>query len=321
MSVNRILVAWFVLPLLLLPFQLSLGQSPEWVKSPDNPVLGGDLGVCFDVTLIQEEGVFKMWFSWRTKKSMGYTESKDGVHWSEPQIVLSPTDSGWEELINRSSVVRHNGRYYMWYTGQTSGNSRIGFATSDDGIHWTRESKDPVLVPEADWEKVAVMCPDVVWNEEKKLFEMRYSGGEQYEPNAIGYATSPDGKTWTKYAANPIFKPDPNCVWEQHKVTAGQAVRRGEWVYLFYIGFENENLARIGIARSKDGITNWERMPANPIISPEKDKWDGDACYKPFAIYDEKEDFWRLWYNGRKGNVEQIGMATHQGKELGFEKK
>ncbi|MBQ4203626.1 MAG: hypothetical protein II655_07985, partial [Thermoguttaceae bacterium] len=97
MSVNRILVAWFVLPLLLLPFQLSLGQSAEWVKSPDNPVLGGDLGVCFDVTLIQEEGVFKMWFSWRTKKSMGYTESKDGVHWSEPQIVLSPTDSGWEE--------------------------------------------------------------------------------------------------------------------------------------------------------------------------------------------------------------------------------
>ena len=37
------------------------------------------------------------------------------------------------------------------------------------------------------------MCPHVIWDEEMKLFRMWYSGGEQYEPNAIGYATSPDG--------------------------------------------------------------------------------------------------------------------------------
>ena len=32
---------------------------------------------------------------------------------------------------------------------------------------------------------------------------MWYSGGEQYEPNAIGYATSPDGLAWTKHAKQP----------------------------------------------------------------------------------------------------------------------
>ncbi len=317
---KRLALLFFCLALILLASggQVGAQNSDEWTKYENNPVLGGNLGVCFDVTLIQEEGVYKMWFSWRAKASMGYTESVDGIHWKEPVIVLAPRDSGWENLVNRASVVHKGDLYYMWYTGQTNNASQIGFATSKDGIHWERQSDAPVLTPEAEWEKVAVMCPDVRWNEESGLFEMRYSGGEQYEPNAIGYATSPDGTHWTKYANNPIFAADPKTPWEQHKVTAGQLVQRGDWFYLFYIGFENEHLARIGVARSKDGITNWERMKRNPIVSPDKGAWDGDACYKPFAIYDEKADLWRLWYNGRKGGVEQIGLVVKHGEDLGF---
>jgi hypothetical protein len=44
--------------------------------------------------------------------------------------------------------------------------------------------------------------------------------------------------------------------------------------------------------------------------------WDSSAVYKPFAIYDGRQ--WLLWYNGRKNAVEQIGMAVHKGKDLGF---
>ena len=141
-----------------------------WVKYPGNPVLGGKLGVCFDVTLLKEGDLYKMWFSWRTKRSMGYTESRDGIHWSEPKAVLSPTESGWEELINRSSVVKKDGKYFMWFTGQTRTHSRIGLAVSEDGINWTRVQKDPVLIAEETWEKTSVMCPHVLWNEKEKVF-------------------------------------------------------------------------------------------------------------------------------------------------------
>jgi len=34
----------------------------------------------------------------------------------------------------------------------------------------------------------------------------RHSASEQYEPDAIGYAASPDGNAWTKRQDNPIFK-------------------------------------------------------------------------------------------------------------------
>jgi len=292
--------------------------SAGWEKYENNPVLGKDLGTCFDVTMLKDDGLYKMWFSWRPKKSIAYTQSRDGAEWSIPRIILSPIDNDWEHDLNRPGLVKKDGVYHMWYTGQADGKSKLGYAASKDGLAWERMSKTPVLVSEEPWEKVAVMCPHVEWDEKEKLFKMWYSGGEQYEPNAIGYAASPDGLKWTKHKDNPIFVADKDSKWEQHKVTASQIIKHGDWYLMFYIGFENEDLARIGIARSKDGITDWQRHPANPIISPSHNQWDHDACYKPFVLYDAEEKKWRLWYNGRRGGDEQIGMAYHDGEDLGF---
>jgi predicted GH43/DUF377 family glycosyl hydrolase len=295
------------------------GTAADWQKVEENPVLGGGLGTCFDVTLLQEHDTYRMWFSWRPQKSVALVESRDGIHWSEPDIVLGPNpNTDWEGDINRPSVLRREDGYHMWYTGQARGQSWIGYATSPDGATWTRRSVEPVLVSEETWEKVAVMCPHVIWDAERGVFRMWYSAGEQYEPNAIGYATSPDGLRWTKHQTNPVFTADPSSLWEQHKVTASQVIVVGDWHLMFYIGFRNEHFAQIGLARSRDGIRGWERHPANPIIFPTPDAWDGDACYKPFAIFDENQNRWLLWYNGRKGGVEQIGLATHPGRDLGF---
>jgi hypothetical protein len=173
------------------------------------------------------------------------------------------------------------------------------------------------LSPEKPWEKVAVMCPHVIWDDNQRLFRMWYSGGEQYEPDAIGYATSPDGIAWTKNLSNPIFKPDPKIPWEHERVTACQVVRRGDWHYMFYIGFRDRDHAQIGLARSKDGLTNWQRNAANPIVRSGGDDWDHDACYKPYAIFDGQK--WLLWYNGRRGGLEQIGLVLHAGADLGFQ--
>src|SRR5579884_2272844 len=135
-----------------------------WVKYEKNPVLGGSLGTCFDVSVLRESG--------------------DGLRWGEPVVVLGPNPaSGWEDDVNRPVVLRHDGLYRMWYTGQAKGKSWIGYATSADGKTWKRMSDRPVLSPERPWEKGAVMCPHVLYDEERKLYRMWYSGGEQYEPD------------------------------------------------------------------------------------------------------------------------------------------
>src|SRR5437016_810649 len=181
-----------------------------WVKHPRNPVLGGDLGTCFDISVLKDGGKYRMWFSWRPKKSIALAESPDGVQWSKPIIVLGPNlKTDWENDLNRPVVLKDGNGYQMWYTGQARGRSWIGYATSQDGKTWQRMSNQPVLSADATWEKVAVMCPHVLYDDQTKLYRMWYSGGEQGEPNAIGYATSADGLKWMKHKKNPVFKPDP----------------------------------------------------------------------------------------------------------------
>jgi hypothetical protein len=289
-----------------------------WAKYRENPVMGGRYGTCFDVSVLKESDRFRMWLSWRPKQSIAIVESKDGERWSEPpRIVLGPRKgSGWEEDVNRPVVLKRGDGYHLWYTGQSQDHSWIGYATSTDGLNWKRMSDQPVLSPQAPWEKVAVMCPHVNWDEELNVYRMWYSAGDQYEPDAIGYATSRDGLNWTRYEHNPIFRPDPANLWERQKVTAVQVVRRGDWHLMFYIGFRDVDHAQIGVARSRDGISQWHRHRSNPIIAPDVGEWDQDACYKPYAIFDG--DRWLLWYNGRQANTEQIGLAVHEGEDLGF---
>lgn len=307
---------------------LSCGQLPVqpqhvgetaggWEKYGKNPVLGGDLGTIFDISVLHDRpGVFEMFCSWRPQRSIALSTSSDGLTWQKPVICLPFNDSsGWERDVNRPVVIRKDGQYHMWYTGENDSVSAIGYAVSDDGRRFRRVSASPVLVADKPWEKKALMCPHVLWDESAKLFRMWYSGGEQYEPDAIGYATSKDGIHWEKYAGNPVFHNDTTHVWEQDKVTACQVIRRRDDYLMFYIGFKNIDYAQIGMARSKDGISNWDRYSSNPIIRPGP-AWDSSAVYKPYAI--EDGDRWLLYYNGRRNDKEQIGIAIHPGKDLGF---
>jgi beta-1,2-mannobiose phosphorylase / 1,2-beta-oligomannan phosphorylase len=99
--------------------QLPAETSAGWAKSPKNPVLGGELGTCFDICVLKERDTYRMWFSWRPRKSIALVESKNGVEWTKPLIVVGPNDnSGWEDDLNRPIVLASGGRYQMWYTGQ-----------------------------------------------------------------------------------------------------------------------------------------------------------------------------------------------------------
>jgi beta-1,2-mannobiose phosphorylase / 1,2-beta-oligomannan phosphorylase len=291
--------------------------SGEWKKYENNPVLGGSFGTIFDISVLHDTAnQFEMYCSWRPKRSIAISESTDGLKWSDPVICLPYDDSsGWERDVNRPVVIKKDGKYHMWYTGETDSASQIGYAVSNDGKHFSKVTPQPVLTFSQPWEKKAVQCPHVIWDDQEKQFKMWYSGGEQYEPDAIGYATSKDGIEWKKYEGNPVFKNNPTNEWEQAKVTACQVIKRADDYLMLYIGFKNVDYAQIGMAKSKDGISNWERYSGNPVIKPGMG-WDSSAVYKPYAIPDN--DRWLLYYNGRRNNVEQIGIAIYDGLSLGF---
>jgi len=291
-----------------------------WIKYEGNPVLGGpSMGTCFDVNVLKVENGYDMYFSWRPKKSIAVVHSTDGINWSEPEIILEYNmESGWEDNINRTCTIYWNGKYHMWYTGQARDFSKIGYAVSEDGKHFERVTKEPVIIPEYPHEGFSVMNPYVIRDDERGVFRMWYASGETYEPNVLCYAESKDGINWEKSKLNPIFVKGKGGSWEQDRVGGCEVhqLKDGSFV-MFYIGYADINSAKIGAAVSKDGVTGWERLEANPLVSPTPDEWDADACYKPSVVMDEENDCWRLWYNGRKGGNEYIGMVVHEGLDLG----
>lgn len=289
-----------------------------WVKFPESPVIGPGLGTCFDMCVLREKPGYRMYFSWRPEKCIATCTSVDGIHWGKPEKALLPAPGAWDADVNRPSVVKRGGVYLMWYTGQFGGRgAAFGLAESKDGVHFTRRIAAPVFQAKEPWEKDAVMCPDVAWNAKKRCFEMWYSAGEEYEPDAIGFAASKDGVYWTRERTNPIFAPDRSKPWEQAKVTACHVVRVGGYCYMFYIGFRDVDTAEIGVARSRNGLDGWERCPSNPIIrrGVNPRAWDHDAVYKPYVERANKNG-WILWYNGRNGGTEQIGVALHPAADL-----
>ena len=298
-----------------------------WRAYEGNPVLGNaKLGTCFDVNVVTDgPAPYTMYFSWRGRKSIALVRSTDGFAWTqEPEICLGPNpSSGWEEHVNRSCTVKKDGLWHMWYTGQVfvngnwrDGRSCIGYATSTDGVHFMRVRTDPVMVPELPFEKSSVMNPYVRWDAARGVWRMWYAAGEIYEPNVLCYAESADGLTWTKRTA-PIFAHGAPLAWDRDRVGACEVhpLPDGRWA-MFYIGYSDIDTARIGCAISRDGITGWRRLAQNPIVSPDLGTWNGSACYKPSVVRDDGNGRWLLWYNGRNGAPEYVGMAVHEGLDL-----
>jgi len=292
-----------------------------WEKLPENPVLGGKaLGTCFDVNVIADgPAPYTMYFSWRPKKAIALVRSTDAVRWTrEPEICLEANPaSGWEDDVNRSCTVFRDGVWHLWYTGQAKGASRIGYATSKDGVRFTRVRSEPVLVPEAAFEKQSVMNPYVRWDAVRGVWRMWYAAGETYEPNVLCHAESKDGLVWTKWAGNPMFTHGAPLAWDRDRVGGCEVhpLPDGSWA-MFYIGYSDVDTARIGCAISRDGLTGWRRLAQNPLVSPDLGTWDASACYKPSVLRDEKNGLWRLWYNGRNGEPEYVGGAVHRGLDL-----
>lgn len=301
-----------------------IGCYAGWRKYEGNPVIGEDVGETFDAIVLKLPDRYRMYFSWRSMLSVALAESKDGIHWSDPVIVMqADKECGWQDDVNRQIVLFKGGKYHMWFSGQrigslgqSDGSSYIGYATSEDGYQWKRLS-DPVLVPTQGWELNSIMCTHVIWDEEMGLFRMWYSAGEWFEPDAIGYATSKDGIQWNKHERNPIFGPIAAHYWEREKVAACQVIKENGWHYMFYISYEDVHKATVSFARSRDGLTGWERHKDNPIITcGPAGAWDSEAIYKPYLVHENGR--WLLWYNGNTRGIEHIGLAIHDGDDLWY---
>ena len=73
---------------------------------------------------------------------------------AEPVLSTTNTTQDWSRvMLYMPGVIRADGMYKMWYVG-TSGpprpaNCHLGYATSQDGIHWEEYPDNPIVTDEA----------------------------------------------------------------------------------------------------------------------------------------------------------------------------
>lgn len=284
-------------------------ENNGWRKIRATPVYGDETtSSIFDPFVFIENDKFIMIVSERLNHGIDRLESEDGIHWDKTATILRRIPDTWQSIVNRATLVFHDGLWHMWYTGQFNNSACIGHTTSKDVFSF-HNANEPCLKAEMKAEGVSVMNPCVLWNEEKHCFQMWYAAGDNYEPDVLFYAESKDGDKWIKHP-EPILTKLPSHEWEKAKVGGCDVKRKSDGTYeMYYIGYQNVDVARICYATSKDGI-HWDRTDNNLLIAPSENGFDSDATYKPAVL--EKGNRLYMWYNGRSRNEEYIGLATKE---------
>jgi predicted GH43/DUF377 family glycosyl hydrolase len=285
-------------------------QSQPAVAAPLASVSTADWdGLSINVpTVISATGKYHMWYSGRGfsfqyythQSGLGYAESADGKDWdvSPANPILRPGQSGkWDDYYRgQVAVIYDEGQYKMWYSGgRTSGAWQTGYATSADGLDWSIYAGNPVLHSGAagSWDEQESDGPTVI--KDGAGYKMWYHAcNADYSVCSIGYATSPDGIDWTKFAGNPVLESTPGT-WDASGLLWPRVVKNGATYEMWY--YCN---SKIGRAISSNG-TDWTK-DANPVLS---EGWGGIGI-KPISLLLEGGAY-KMWSSS--GVTETLGIG------------
>jgi fibronectin type 3 domain-containing protein len=180
-------------------------------------------------------------------QSINYTEFYTGP----AMPVLTGGGAGaWDETIREKvQVFQDETGFKMWYVGHSAAGqatSKIGYATSPDGITWTKFPGNPVL------SRNNVKDQDIsIIRQVDGTYWMYIEVNDAW----IDLFLSSDGINWSPSPANPV------------KTTAASPVvwREGSSWYMLYEHMAGATFD-IWLATSPDGLV-WTDSPANPVVA------------------------------------------------------
>lgn len=216
--------------------------------------------------------------------------------------------------------------YFTYYDGgRVAGqDTAIGqaFSIVTNDIFMGRYIANPIVSEgaAATWDDEQTKDPYVL--KDGDTWKMWYAG---YSGTAfgIGYATSTDGRSWTKSGSNPVLTVGAGGAWDDAGVSfpvvykdndEGDANKRWK---MFYCGNDggagSAAREKIGYAYSADGIA-WTKYASNPVVNTGAgSSWD-EGSVIPNALVKDGSTFY-LFYDGRSTVVtwpseHQVGLVT-----------
>jgi hypothetical protein len=174
-----------------------LFKGPVLDRSPMEP------HIAVTPSIIVEDGLWRMWYSsghrWVEVNGrqepiyhIKYADSLDGISWRRPNhLCIAPRHD--LEAYSHPTVVKRGGTYHMWFCSRHSvnfrngaGSYRIGYATSRDGLQWSRDDGAHGVPPaNSGWDALMTCYPFVLeFDDGIHLFY----NGNGFGRSGIGYA-------------------------------------------------------------------------------------------------------------------------------------
>jgi len=231
----------------------------------------------------------------------------------DPVLARGPEGEWDSGVVRFPYVLQHNEQFHMFYEARLPFDPSeilpvaIGYATSTDGINWTKSDLNPIF--EADgtgFDALSVSRPLVSVDGDGN-WTMHYAGEGEANLVGVGLATAsaPSGP-WERLET-PLLVDGPDGSWDDQMVLPDQIIQDESGFRMYYSGREASGRpAMIGLATSEDGVV-WRKFndPSNDdasVLFAESDPiiaagpgWDSGATWTPTIL--EHDTRWIMVYN------------------------
>ena len=254
------------------------------------------------------------------------SELVDFVQYKHNPIFSGTNEETWDQHIReRGYILREDSLYKMWYSGYKGGDydpKSLGYATSTDGINWTRYPQNPIFSEK--------------WTEDMFVLKVKdtyymYAEGENYK-DALGtndiahLLTSTNGIDWQEKGNLIILDTKGDTIPGPYG-TSSVLVEDGKW-YLFY----ERNDEAIWLAISSNDPKTWTNVTDEAVLKPGPETYDAGAVaanqvvkYKEkyYMYYHsssnpdwDKPDAVATWSSNVAVSTDMVHWAKYQGNPI-----
>jgi hypothetical protein len=292
----------------------------EWARHSGNPMIApgppgawDDHGATYASVIWDETaGEYRMYYHGFSETQMhqiglAVSGSLDGPWTRLPAPVLTPGPAAWDGQSVRVPMVWKEGPtdYRMIYTGQGSGGMQVGYATSTDGLAWTRHPGNPVFNDPTwatgqtqNWGVMKVGSEYLMW----------YGNFVQRES---GIAVSTDLVNWTPHTTAPVFASSGDPGDDRYSQYCPFSFSHDGDYYVLVPSYDaGANFGRVYLYRSSSPyFPEADRQLVRVALTVGQDgQWDDHDLCTPFVftggvdrIVLPGEDL-RVFYSGEEGD-------------------
>jgi len=240
--------------------------------------------VTYHPSVIYNGSIFKMWYtgSDRYRSRIYYATSIDGISWKKHGIVLDIDNIGVSEdrFLYYPNVIFDGSKYHMWYIVSDNINKKLHYATSIDGVNWTKHGVVTSIVKSDRHGNYHDISTSVIYDGTtyKMWYHSYYRG--RYR---IFYATSRNAIDWYNHGIvldlGNDGESDSFCAYEP------SVIYDGSIYHMIYVGGDG-NTTILHYATSKNGVS-WEKHGIASLLTNNK-IFDASSI----IYYNDKYSIW-----------------------------